>query len=92
MGRRQERLGRGVGPAPIGRDVVVGAGTTQEKNVVHADFVESARQAALASLVSDTVHDAGWIPQSLEWLEQSLNALALPYHDHPDFDQEWLRT
>ncbi len=54
-------------------------------------IVESARQAALASLVSDTVQEAGWIPQSLEWLEQSLNALALPYYDHPDFDQDWLR-
>ena len=55
-------------------------------------IVESARQAALASLVSGPVQDAGWIPQSLEWLEQSLNALALPYFDHPDFDQDWLRT
>ena len=54
-------------------------------------IVESARQAALASLVSDPAPDAGWIPQSLEWLEQSLNALALPYYDHPDFDQDWLR-
>ena len=54
-------------------------------------IVESARQAALASLVSDPVQDAGWIPQSLEWLERSLNALALPYYDHPDFDQDWLR-
>ena len=55
-------------------------------------IVESARQAALASLVSDTDQDAGWIPQSLEWLEQSLNALALPYYEHPDFEPDWLRT
>jgi len=25
-------------------------------------------------------------------MEQSLNALALPYYDHPDFDQDWFRT
>ena len=34
-------------------------------------------------MVSDTDLHAGWIPESLEWMEQSLNALALPYYDHP---------
>ena len=55
-------------------------------------IVESARQAALAAMVSDMDQNAGWIPQSLQWMEQSLNALALPYYDHPDFDQDWFRT
>jgi hypothetical protein len=55
-------------------------------------IVESARQSALAAMVSDTALDAGWIPESLGWMEQSLNSLALPYYDHPDFDQDWLRT
>jgi hypothetical protein len=54
--------------------------------------VESARQAALAALVSGPEPDAGWIPQSLEWMEHSLYALALPYYDHPDFEQGWLRA
>lgn len=55
-------------------------------------IVESARQAALAAMVSDPGHDSGWIPQSLEWMARSLNALALPYFDHPDFEQDWLRV
>ncbi|HSO16792.1 MAG TPA: DUF6221 family protein [Arthrobacter sp.] len=55
-------------------------------------IVESARQAALAAMVSDTGQDVGWVPQSLEWMEQSLKALALPYYDHPDFDQDWIRS
>ncbi|MCB5282826.1 hypothetical protein BJQ89_02588 [Arthrobacter sp. ES1] len=55
-------------------------------------IVESARQAALAALVSAPAQDAGWIPQSLEWMERSLNALALPYIDHPDFEQDWHQT
>ncbi|XAS63702.1 DUF6221 family protein [Micrococcaceae bacterium Sec5.8] len=55
-------------------------------------IVESARQAALATLVSDAGQDAGWIPQSLEWMEHSLHTLALPYFDHPDFEQDWLRA
>lgn len=55
-------------------------------------IVESARQAALAAMVGDTGQDVGWVPQSLEWMEQSLKALALPYYDHPDFDQDWIRS
>lgn len=31
-----------------------------------------------------------WIPESIEWTTKSLNALALPYSDHPDFEPEWL--
>ncbi len=53
--------------------------------------VESARQSALAAMVSDSIHDAHWAPLSLDWMERSLQALALPYFDHPDFDQDWLR-
>lgn len=55
-------------------------------------IVESARQAVLAALVSDLDQAAGWIPQSLEWMEHSLHALALPYYDHPEFDPEWFRV
>ncbi|MGP4033270.1 DUF6221 family protein [Pseudarthrobacter sp. 1C304] len=55
-------------------------------------IVESARQSALAAMVSGSGQDAVWIPQSLEWMEQSLAALALPYYDHPDFDQAWFRA
>ena len=55
-------------------------------------IVESARQAALAAMVSDAEQGTGWIPESLEWMEQSLKTLALPYYDHPDFDQDWFRA
>ncbi len=55
-------------------------------------IVESARQSALAAMVSDTGPELGWVPQSLEWMEQSLYALALPYYDHPGFEQDWLRA
>lgn len=54
-------------------------------------IVESARQAALAALVSNSDGDADWIPEAIEWTTLSLNALALPYFDHPDFEQHWLK-
>lgn len=54
-------------------------------------IVASARQSALASMVNDPDGDGHWIPQSIGWMAESLNALALPYHDHPDFEQDWLR-
>jgi len=53
--------------------------------------VEAARQWALAAMVSDSLPDPGWAPRSLDWMERSLQALALPYFDHPDFEQGWLR-
>lgn len=54
-------------------------------------IVESARQAALATMVRGTLGDTPqWIPESIEWTTKSLNALALPYSDHPDFEPEWL--
>ena len=61
-----------------------------KRRLIH--IVEAARQAALAAMVSGNGQDVGWIPQSLEWMERSLNALALPYYDHPDFDQDWFRA
>jgi hypothetical protein len=54
-------------------------------------IVETARQSALASMVSGPDGDGQWIPQSISWMAESLNALALPYYDHPDFEQDWLR-
>jgi hypothetical protein len=54
-------------------------------------IVETARQSALASMVSDQYGDGQWIPEAIGWMAESLNALALPYYDHPDFEQGWLR-
>ena len=53
-------------------------------------IVESARQAALAAMLRDSVGDVPWSPEAIEWTTLSLNALALPYLDHPDFEQHWL--
>ncbi len=54
-------------------------------------LLESARQTALATMVHHTLgDDPQWVPESIEWTTKSLNALALPYSDHPDFDPEWL--
>lgn len=54
-------------------------------------IVESARQTALATMVRSAFGDnPQWIPESIEWTTKSLNALALPYSDHPDFEPEWL--
>jgi hypothetical protein len=54
-------------------------------------IVETARQTALAALVSNPYADGTqWIPEALEWTTLSLNALALPYCDHPDFEPDWL--
>lgn len=54
-------------------------------------IVESARQTALATMVRGPLGDTPqWIPESIEWTTKSLNALALPYSDHPDFEPEWL--
>lgn len=54
-------------------------------------IVESARQMALAAMVRNAFEDnPPWIPESIEWTTKSLNALALPYSDHPDFEPEWL--
>ncbi|MGY2745054.1 DUF6221 family protein [Pseudarthrobacter sp. O4] len=55
-------------------------------------IVESARQAALAAMVRHPEGDTPWIPEAIEWTTLSLNALALPYVDHPDFEQRWLGT
>ena len=52
--------------------------------------VEAARQSALAAMVSDSPQGAHGAPRSLDWMERSLQALALPYFDHPDFEQGWL--
>lgn len=60
-----------------------------KKRLIH--IVESARQSALASMVSDPYGDGQWIPEAIGWMAESLNALALPYYDHPDFEQGWLR-
>lgn len=54
-------------------------------------IVESARQAALAAMIHDADGDLPWNPEAIEWTTHSLNALALPYLDHPDFEQHWLR-
>lgn len=52
---------------------------------------ESARQSALAAMVSNPFgEDTEWVPEAIEWTTRSLNALALPYSDHPDFEQDWL--
>ncbi|MFH5878802.1 DUF6221 family protein [Arthrobacter sp. NA-172] len=54
-------------------------------------IVESARQTALATMVRNALADTPqWIPESIEWTTKSLNALALPYSDHPDFEPKWL--
>ncbi|MCX6498731.1 MAG: DUF6221 family protein [Arthrobacter sp.] len=55
--------------------------------------VEAARQSALTAMVSDSsdsLEESHWAPRSLDWMERSLQALALPYFDHPDFEQGWL--
>jgi Family of unknown function (DUF6221) len=54
-------------------------------------IVESARQAALAAMVLDSGGHGPWSPEAIEWTTLSLNALTLPYLDHPDFEQQWLR-
>ena len=51
-------------------------------------ITESARQAALATMIGST-GDIQWIPEVIEWTTLSLNALALPYSDHPDFQDVW---
>jgi len=57
--------------------------------------VEAARQSALTAMVTESVDDGsgdgGWAPRSLDWMERSLRAVALPYVDHPDFNEDWLR-
>ena len=54
-------------------------------------IVESARQTALATMVSDPFEEESrWIPEAIEWTTRSLKALALPYADHPDFEEDWL--
>ncbi|HET6269655.1 MAG TPA: DUF6221 family protein [Arthrobacter sp.] len=52
-------------------------------------ITESARQAALATMISSAARDLPWIPEVIEWTTLSLNALALPYSDHPDFQDAW---
>jgi len=53
------------------------------------DIIESARQSVLAALVSQEPADAGWVPDVIEWTTLSLNTLALPYADHPEFQARW---
>jgi hypothetical protein len=54
-------------------------------------IVEAARQTALATLLSNPYGEGTqWIPEALEWTTLSLNALALPYAEHPDFEPDWL--
>lgn len=54
-------------------------------------IVARARQSVLASMVTDPDGDGQWLAQSIGWLGESLNTLALPYYDHPDFEHDWLR-
>ncbi|MEZ2390458.1 DUF6221 family protein [bacterium RCC_150] len=54
-------------------------------------IVETARQTALATMVSHAFGDEPqWIPESIDWTTKSLHALAFPYSDHPDFEPAWL--
>ncbi|XAS68765.1 DUF6221 family protein [Micrococcaceae bacterium Sec5.7] len=52
-------------------------------------IIESARQAALARVVDTVSWDIRWIPEAIGWTSLALNALALPYTDHPDFQDNW---
>ena len=54
-------------------------------------IVESARQAALTAMVSEPAGERPLSLESIEWMAHSLNAVALPYFEHPDFNQDWLR-
>jgi hypothetical protein len=40
-------------------------------------------------MISSAARDLPWIPEVIEWTTLSLNALALPYSDHPDFQDAW---
>ncbi|MBT2514826.1 DUF6221 family protein [Arthrobacter sp. ISL-30] len=51
--------------------------------------VEEARQAALASLVGQDPNAAPWNPEAIEWTSRALNAIALPYAEHPDYQPDW---
>ncbi|MCU1532409.1 MAG: hypothetical protein JWO49_1980 [Arthrobacter sp.] len=55
-------------------------------------ITEAARQAALATMVSSAAGEIQWIPEVIEWTTLSLNALALPYSDHPDFQDAWKQS
>ena len=52
-------------------------------------IIESARQSVLATLVSQEHGDSGWVPDVIEWTTLSLNTLALPYADHPEYQPRW---
>lgn len=52
-------------------------------------IIESARQGALAAMVTSAPGDTAWTPDVIEWTTLSLNALAFPYSDHPDFEPAW---
>jgi hypothetical protein len=53
------------------------------------DIIESARQSVLTTLVSQEHGDSRWVPDVIEWTTLSLNTLALPYADHPEFQARW---
>lgn len=53
------------------------------------DTIAAARQAALARIAEAGPGEGQWIPEALEWTHLALNALALPYADHPDFQAQW---
>jgi hypothetical protein len=54
--------------------------------------IESARQAGLASIVASVPGESLWMPEAIAWTALALNALALPYSDHPDFQTSWRLT
>lgn len=54
-------------------------------------IVARARQTVLTSMVTAPDADGQWLPQSIDWMAEALNTLALPYYNHPDFEQDWLR-
>ena len=51
--------------------------------------IEAARQAGLARMVSTDPDYGHWAPEAIEWTGLALNALALPYTEHPDFQEGW---
>lgn len=54
--------------------------------------IEAARQAALARIVASAPGESAGMPEAIAWTALALNALALPYSDHLEFQPTWRYT
>lgn len=56
---------------------------------VLVDVIGHAREAALNHMILSDDRESRRLAESIEWTVYALSALALPYMEHPDYQDSW---